>query len=312
MTEADWLAGADPGPLLHFAADRLSDRQRLHFMTGCLRRVWDLLTDHRFRRVAEAAEAVADGRAPETELIAAAPAVPPPGFLVNAGVGMPMRYAGPLRTHTLGVVNFRELPAWCRHAYHAVEAVVPRGVHRVADECAQATAGFARDRAAEDHPLNEEIGRVRAEVDRLHARAADLFRRGAGRLHGEAVAAATEAGREADVRVVDVAGRIAADASRAWSEMREAERAAQAGLVRCVAGNLPRPVVADPDWRTAAVVALAGTITADRMWDRLPVLADALEDAGCTDPAVLAHCRNDPAHAPGCWVVELLRPAVPV
>jgi hypothetical protein len=38
----------------------------------------------------------------------------------------------------------------------------------------------------------------------------------------------------------------------------------------------------------------------------LPILADALEDAGCTEAAVLAHCRGGGEHVRGCWAVDLL------
>jgi hypothetical protein len=67
----------------------------------------------------------------------------------------------------------------------------------------------------------------------------------------------------------------------------------------------PFPAV-EPDWRTSTVVALAAGIDADRAFDRLPVLADALEDAGCTHPDVLGHLRDPGPHARGCWVVDLI------
>jgi hypothetical protein len=62
-------------------------------------------------------------------------------------------------------------------------------------------------------------------------------------------------------------------------------------------------------WRTEAVVALARGISADGAYDRLPVLADALEDAECADPEVFKHLRLGTAHgcrAPGCWVIDRL------
>ena len=52
--------------------------------------------------------------------------------------------------------------------------------------------------------------------------------------------------------------------------------------------------------------ALAGAIYDERAFDRLPVLGDALEDAGCADAAILAHCRGPGEHVRGCWVVDLL------
>lgn len=73
-----------------------------------------------------------------------------------------------------------------------------------------------------------------------------------------------------------------------------------------VVGNPFHPVAFDPAWRTDAVVGLARTIYECRAFDWLPVLADALEDAGCADAAVLAHCRGPGPHVRGCWVVDLV------
>ena len=77
-------------------------------------------------------------------------------------------------------------------------------------------------------------------------------------------------------------------------------------LLRCVAGNPFRPVAFDPHWRTADVTALARGIYDDRAFDRLPLLADALMDAGCDHDDVLAHCRSDGPHVRGCWVVDFV------
>jgi hypothetical protein len=49
-----------------------------------------------------------------------------------------------------------------------------------------------------------------------------------------------------------------------------------------------------------------GAIYDERAFDRLPILADALEEAGCTNPEMLDHCRQPGAHARGCWVVDAL------
>jgi hypothetical protein len=61
-----------------------------------------------------------------------------------------------------------------------------------------------------------------------------------------------------------------------------------------------------PAWRTGNVVALAHTIYTERAFDRLPILADALEDAGCTNADILEHCRGGGEHVRGCWVVDLV------
>jgi hypothetical protein len=62
----------------------------------------------------------------------------------------------------------------------------------------------------------------------------------------------------------------------------------------------------DPRWRTSDVVALARGIALDRAFDRLPVLADALQDAGCDDRQVLGHCRRVDAGRVDSWVIHLL------
>jgi hypothetical protein len=51
---------------------------------------------------------------------------------------------------------------------------------------------------------------------------------------------------------------------------------------------------------------MAKAIYKERTFDQLPVLADALEDAGCTDSEILNHCRAPGEHVLGCWVVDLL------
>ena len=79
----------------------------------------------------------------------------------------------------------------------------------------------------------------------------------------------------------------------------------QSDTIRCIFGNPFRRVAADPAWLTSDVLALARSIYAERAFDRLPILADALQDAGCHDDEVLGHCWSDGPHARGCWVVDL-------
>jgi hypothetical protein len=85
-----------------------------------------------------------------------------------------------------------------------------------------------------------------------------------------------------------------------------AEREAQRVLIVDIFGNPFRPVALDPRWRTADVTGLARTIYEDRAFDRLPVLADALMDAGCADEQIIGHCRGPGPHVRGCWVVDLV------
>jgi hypothetical protein len=78
-------------------------------------------------------------------------------------------------------------------------------------------------------------------------------------------------------------------------------------LLRDIFGNPFRPVEFDAAWRTSTVVALAEGIYAERAFDRMPILADALQDAGCDNEDVLSHCRDTSlTHVRGCWVVDLM------
>jgi hypothetical protein len=86
----------------------------------------------------------------------------------------------------------------------------------------------------------------------------------------------------------------------------DAERRVLARLLRDILGNPFRPVAANPSWLTSTVLALAEGICADRAFDRLPILADALQDAGCENADILNHCRGGGVHVRGCWVVDLV------
>lgn len=80
-------------------------------------------------------------------------------------------------------------------------------------------------------------------------------------------------------------------------------------LLREVVGNPFRKVILDPQWldgNDGTVTKLAETIYQERTFDCMPILADALEDAGCTEPTLLNHCRVETKHIRGCWVVDLI------
>jgi hypothetical protein len=77
-------------------------------------------------------------------------------------------------------------------------------------------------------------------------------------------------------------------------------------LFRDVFGNAFRSATLDASWRTTRIVALTQAMYDEGQFDRMGILADALEEAGCTDAEVLAHCRGPGPHVRGCWVVDLL------
>jgi hypothetical protein len=105
------------------------------------------------------------------------------------------------------------------------------------------------------------------------------------------------------------AAAFAVSAVQAAGQPAEAEKEYQTALLRDLVGPLPFRITPEETWescKSATVIQFAQQIYEDRAFDRLPILADALEDAGCTNPAILDHCRGPGPHARGCWVVDLL------
>lgn len=203
MTETEWLACADPLPMLQFLRGRASERQDRLFLYACARRVWHLLPAG-VRDQLDASAACADGLLGREHLLGAGAAAGP--LYPEPQPASVWDFSDALGTFTLLAQEER---GW------------PREVR-----------GFIRT-----------------------------------------------------------------------------EEAAHCALLRDVYGNpfhtaaLPPPVLA---WNDAAVVRLARRIYDDQSFGDLPVLADALEEAGCADPEVLAHCRSGGDHVRGCWVVDAL------
>jgi hypothetical protein len=78
------------------------------------------------------------------------------------------------------------------------------------------------------------------------------------------------------------------------------------GAVPACSAVPPDPDAAhfDPAWRTSTVVAIVKGIAADGTFDAMPILADALQDAGCDNADLLDHCRHATGHTKGCWVLS--------
>jgi hypothetical protein len=156
-------------------------------------------------------------------------------------------------------------------------------------ESANTAVQFARERAE-----SAAGGDDKATTARWRAAFQEAW--GNGATPGEAHAAANQAVGEA----------VEWLAARETAQRQEAQ--AQASLLRCIFGPLPfRPVTIQPSLLTGNVVKLAESIYQERAFDRMGVLADALEDAGCTDQDVLTHLRQqESVHVRGCWVIDLI------
>jgi len=90
-----------------------------------------------------------------------------------------------------------------------------------------------------------------------------------------------------------------------WASPSERSRLV-AHLLRDIVGNPFRPATLDPAWRTSTVLALASQMYGSRDFGAMPILADALQDAGCDTDDILDHCRGPGPHVRGCWVVDLV------
>ena len=232
MTEVEWLACANPTPMLWFGADGSGERKTRLFAVACCRRIWNLLLDLRSKSAIEAAEQIAEG----------------------------LRCSGDPWSDAMNARTIQPT----RKAKHAANA-----------------AAFSIDGS---HLLNLQKSQQYKVVFSANVAAWE---------------AAWAVGDEDWVPADDLtAGR---DYNRT-----EAERTVQARLLRDIFGNPFRPVLVDPAWLTTTVAGLAQSIYDDRAFDRLPILADALEDAGCTNVDMLNHCRLPGEHVRGCWVVDLL------
>jgi hypothetical protein len=102
-----------------------------------------------------------------------------------------------------------------------------------------------------------------------------------------------------------VAGAVAEHGLRSFED----EYRAQCDLVRDIFGNpFRRPVVRPAwlAWNAGCLTKMARAIYDGFRFGDLPILADALEEAGCDDAQILGHCRAGGEHARGCWVLDAI------
>jgi hypothetical protein len=232
MTEAEWLAGDDPRPMLEFlrvrrgATRRAAGRRKFRLVAcACLRDVWHLLERPGSREAVEIAERFCDGLESAEGLERGAELARAALAHYRGGDWGPCGQAAEAANHV------------CRTAYDG-------GTHPSVVHAAVSTAcAWALDRTGQDNAL---------------------------------------------------------DNHEQHAKMRE-----RAEWVREVFGNPFRPVAFRPEWRTDTAVALALQMNQSRDFSAMPILADALQDAGCDADDVLNHCRgSDLRHLRGCWVAD--------
>jgi hypothetical protein len=238
MTETEWLACADPRPMLEFLLEKASDRKLRLFACACCQRISHRLTDERCRLALDVGVRHADGLLSREEL-----------FTIN-------------RDANLAAAELR--------------------------------------RTTEEELL---VSTSDVEVSGVYAAAA------ASHLLGE------PASSRADCVGACVAKALGAMPASRWSHhnfadgIRLEEMGNQASLLREICGNPFHPLTVPLfvlAWNDGTVVKLAQGIYYDQAFDRLPILADALEESGCTNADILNRCRQPGEHVRGCWVVDLI------
>ena len=270
---AEWSAAVDPEAMLGAVLPAASDRRRRLLAVACCRRVEGWFVgyaiaprDDDYRRAVATAERFADGAATPAELAEACEDADD-SALANHPYRDESWTAPELRK-----VTFGDDPGWPARLLAEIDE---EDYPDLDTDPAALDAWLAAEEDAQDC--------LRTSLDPLRDVASrDMLRA------GETI------GRQILLIVRDFGGRA-----------REAEeRAAQAALIRDIFGDPFPPPAFDPGWSPPAVTALAETIYEEKAFDRMPALADALEAAGCRDPAILAHCRGPGPHVRGCWVLD--------
>jgi hypothetical protein len=269
MTDAQWQA-AGWNELLaalfpNGARSKAAKRKLRLAQCGVARLAWDKLPDDRCRRAVEAAEAFADGRATADELATA-----------RTAAGDVLRERLPTR---------ESLFSGAADLLQAMTGGGPAGASPFAPLIQVIPQLFGSLGPPGGPPDGADPPWMAAIAERM-------------RLTGSVYLVCTAAGDSVTLTsarggMVQGAGLLGAEAN---------ERFAQ--VVRELFVNPADPVKFEKKWRTRAVVGLAEGVAADGGFDRLPVLADALEEAGCDDRRVLDHCRGPGPHLRGCWVVD--------
>jgi hypothetical protein len=222
MTEAEWLAGSDPTPMLAFLRGTVSDRKLRLFAVTCCQSACRLLQSRTFSNAIEVSEQFADGLTSDDNLRKAR-----------------------AKVREASERTFRHVRAspWSK----AVQSIFARSM--VVSACSR-------------------------NIEEVLEAASDVC--------------------------------VTANSSDSYEAKCKLEKQQRATLVRDIFGSPFRPIPVEPVWLTATVVAFAKGIYNDRAFDRMPILADALQDAGCENADILNHCWQPGEHVRGCWVVDLL------
>jgi hypothetical protein len=186
----------------------------------------------------------------------------------------------------------RKLRLFACACYRRIWPLLTEDRHRAAVETAE--------RYADDLATRKELDRARRDSQDAPIRAAAT-----GHFRRQVELAAAETAAWAATQSQPGSALTPALAPQ-WLAWQAAESSLQAQLLHDIAGNPFRPVTFETARLTPQAATLARAIYEERRFTDLPVLADALEEGGCTQADLLGHLRSDGQHARGCWALDLV------
>ncbi|OWK38869.1 hypothetical protein [Fimbriiglobus ruber] len=323
MTEADWLKAKNPDAMLRLLDDRLSPRQWHLLACAVVRRAWDVLPGGPLRAAVEWAEQHPGDTGPDAAALI--PGIEPAARVAAEEAQDTQRQIVAAADPDADPDSFRHtderktnpsaplFQAACRAAGSSVEQAGEAVTH-----AAEAVAALLSPAAGAGQLTH--IRECVVTATRVRA-GASLYAASALKLKAQGDEAADQDTKK-NVRLrsaiaLETVGREEEQAAYKHGDLQEQKEKADKKAVGRFAldlfGNPFKPYRFEPAWRTSTVTELARTIYADRAWDRMPILADALLDADCDEEAILRHCRGTEAHTPdgpahgrGCWVLDLI------
>ncbi len=292
MTEDEWLACTDPERMLEFLGLKARARKQRLFAVACSRRIWHLLTDPRSRRAVEIAERFADGEADSRSRLASWYAA-----CRAESEGKDKEWVAEPRAHFCFTAEYAQVLAelYAARAARICVSEYPLSPNGETEE--EATPDFVPTWGASMRGFQWAVSALGREA---RGRVCQEFG-----LHDPAAIYPERPDPEWQACERQSKG----PATQAEANARNRESAAQAELLRCLFGDVFRPSTPHQSWlawNVGTIGKLAQTVYEERAFHSLPILADALEDAGCDDGDILDHCRGPGPHVLGCWVLDAL------
>lgn len=279
MNEREWAECLDSQLMLSFLRGKVSNRKLRLFAVACCRSISPLLVDERSRSAVEIAEQFADGLVAENAREAA--------WATAYQAVLDMKSRIEERNRREGNVSISLHEGLCdADSDHRRELAVLWGA--VAAQRVVMSAYKERSWLTRAASVAEAAEKASDGLDRAnHERANEE----------------------------EISGSTKQQCPAKWQPQPPVkagttpEKGVLANILREIVGNPFQTIHIDPCWLTwngGAVPAIANSIYASPASNQFDMLANLLEQAGCFDVNIIAHCRNGGKHVKGCWVLDLL------